>query len=182
MTTGGSDRNSQTLAQIEQAYSDWGSGLLRFAMRLCGNREDAEDIVVEAFTHAYQKWDTFKGTGSRRSWLYGIAINRHRMNRRKQNQPLDRLTDEMQASESNILDQIALQQAIAKLPLAQREAFLLVKSEGLTSREAADILGKPLGTILYEVHQAMKSIRGALLGKEVDQPMPSRLCEVSHEM
>jgi len=152
--------------------------LLRFATRLCGNREDAEDIVVETFTHAYRKWDSFKGTGSRRSWLYGIAVNRHRMNRRKQKLSPERLTDDMQAHASNILDLIALDQAIAKLPLSQQEAFLLVKSEGLTSREASEVLGRPLGTILYEVHQAVHEIRGALRGKEVDQRVPSRLCEV----
>jgi RNA polymerase sigma-70 factor, ECF subfamily len=178
MTTDESVRNSQTLAQIEAAYSQWGDSLLRFASRLCGNRDDAEDIVVETFAHAYRKWDTFRGTGTRLSWLYGIAVNRHRMSRRKQRLNTESISDDMPAAATNMLDRIVVEQTITRLPLVQREAFLLVKSEGLTSKEAAEILGRPLGTILYEIFQAVRSIRRELLGRESDPQVVSRLCEV----
>ncbi|RYG28240.1 RNA polymerase sigma factor, partial [bacterium] len=64
---------------VEEAYADHGEALFRFALRLCGSRDDAEDVVVETFAHAYRQWDAFSGKGTRRSWLYGIAINRFRM-------------------------------------------------------------------------------------------------------
>lgn len=178
MTTGGSDRHTETLAQLEKAYSEWGDGLLRFAVRLCGNRDDAEDIVVETFTQAYRSWDSYQGKGSRRGWLYGIAVNRCRMNKRRMRFKAEPLSDELLSAAPSILDRVALQQAIARLPLAQRESFLLTKSEGLTAREASEILGRPLGTVLYEVHQAVHALREAMLGKEADHRMPSRLCEV----
>jgi RNA polymerase sigma-70 factor (ECF subfamily) len=178
MTTGGSERNSQTLAQVEQAYSEWGGCLLRFATRLCDSREDAEDIVIETFIHAYRNWDTFREMGSRKSWLYGIAVNRHRMHRRKRRLNVERLHEDMPAKGADILDQIALDRALGKLPASQREAFLLVKSEGLTAREAGEVLGRPLGTILYEVHQAVHFIRAALEGNECEQKARTRLCGV----
>ncbi len=178
MKTGGSEPNAQTLTEIERAYAEYGCSLLRFATRLCGNRDDAEDIVVETFTQAYRKWDGYHGTASRLSWLYGIAVNRHRMNRRKnRNRPVA-LTDDVPALPSNALDRIAIESAISRLPLHQRESFLLVKSEGMTSREAAEILRRPIGTVCYEVFQAVRSIR-VQLGEEeeVDSPVPSKTCE-----
>jgi len=120
--------------------------------------------VVETFSYAFRKWDSYQGTGTRRNWLYGIAVNRYRMNRRKQRPRHEQLTNEILAIGVDILDQIVIQQAINRLPASQREAFLLVKSEGLTSREAGEVLGRPLGTILYEVHMAVRSIRTALEG------------------
>jgi len=177
MTPGESDRHAQVLASVEAAYSEWGSSLFRFAMRLCGNRDDAEDIVVETFTQAYRKWDSFKGTGTRLNWLYGIAVNRHAMSRRKQRNRPEAISDDAPASATNSLDRIAIEAAIVRLPLSQRQSFVLVKSEGLTSKEAAEILGRPLGTVLYEVHQAVRAIRAQVVGNDFEPQMLSRLVE-----
>jgi len=177
MTAGGSEQNRQVLEEVETAYSEWGGSLLRFSTRLCGNRDDAEEVVVDTFTEAFRTWDSFRGTGSRRGWLYGIAANRCRMTLRRRRPTPEPLHDEVPAQATDILDRIALEQAIGLLPLSQREAFLLVKSEGLTSREAADLLGRPIGTILYEVFTAVRSLRSALTVKEVDFNPQPRLCE-----
>ena len=72
------------------------------------------------------------------------------------------------------MELIALESEIAKLPERRRAAFLLVKAEGLTAREAAEALGRPVGTILYEVHRALLALRDAL----GEGPAPSLLCEV----
>jgi len=182
MNTDKADRQNQALEQVETAYAEWGSGLFRFALRMSGNRDDAEDIVVETFTNAYHQWHTFKGTGSRRTWLYGIAVNCFRMARRKQRLTLVSLDENMSVPRSQSVDIISLQQEIDRLPLKQREAFLLVKSEGLTAREAAEVLNRPLGTVLYEVHRAMHALRDGLRGEEVDcGPIP-RSVRSNHEM
>lgn len=159
-----SNRQSETLAEVEAAYSEWSGALSRFLMRLCGNRDDAEDLLVETFTEAYRQWGAFRGTGSRRNWLYGIAANRVRMSRRKSHLAPAPLDEEIPHPGSSPIDVIALRQEIAKLPLARREAFLLVKGEGVTAREAAEILGRPIGTVLYDVHRAVHTLRGALEG------------------
>ena len=177
MTKGRSERDQRVYEQIEKAYSTWSSGIFRFAMRLCGNREDAEDVVVETFTQAYRCWDKFVDTGSRRDWLYGIALNCIRTNRRRWKNRVEQLVEETPAPQSNNLNLIVLYEEIAKLPLLQRQAVLLVKGEGVTCREAAEILGRPLGTILYEVHRAMQTMRAAMTSESGDLEHASRLCE-----
>ncbi len=158
--------------QLEKAYSDWSEPLSRFALRLAGNREDAEDIVVETFVEAYRHWLDFKGSGSRQTWLYGIAINRYRMMRRKVRFGVVSLREESACTSYDGTKWIAIEQEIAKLPLKQREAFLLVKSEGLTAREAAGVLHRPVGTVLYEVHLATKALRNALSDEMISVAIP----------
>ena len=178
MSTSGSERNTEAFAEIEKAYAQWGKHLMRFAYRLCGNRDDAEDLVVETFTHALRSQDRLRNRDLMRSWLYGIAVNRYRSSRRKQKNRPEPLSEDMPVHGVDLLEQAALHEAIAALPLSQREAFLLVKSEGLTHREAAEALGKPLGTVLSEVHTAVKAIQRAMVGEcSGYEAKKTRLCE-----
>jgi RNA polymerase sigma-70 factor (ECF subfamily) len=182
MNTDRADRQNQALKQVESAYAEFGGGLFRFALRISGNRDDAEDIVVETFTNAYHQWHTFKGKASRRTWLYGIAMNCFRMSRRNQRLTMVSLDENIAMPRMRSVDSISLQQEIDRLPLRHREAFLLVKSEGLTTREAAEVLHRPLGTVLYEVHSAMHALRKGLRGDEIDcGSVPSAL-RSNHEM
>ncbi|RYG49099.1 RNA polymerase sigma factor [bacterium] len=171
MKNDGPDRIAQA---IEEAYAEHGAALFRFAQRLCGHREDAEDIVVETFAHAYRQWDAFQGKGERRSWLYGIAVNRFRMSRRRSRFLLEPLDADMPHRGPDPMDIVTLEREIALLPPKQREAFLLVKGEGLTARETAEALGRPLGTVLYDVHRAVHALRRAL----GEGPVPILMCEV----
>ncbi|RYG37948.1 RNA polymerase sigma factor [bacterium] len=171
MKTDGPDRTAHA---VEEAYAEHGAALFRFALRLCGHRDDAEDIVVETFTHAYRQWDAFQGKGERRAWLYGIAVNRFRMSRRRSRHSLETLSADTPFRGPDPMDIVTLETEIARLPTKQREAFLLVKGEGLTAREAAEALGWPLGTVLYEVHRAVHALRRAL----GEDSAPILLCEV----
>jgi RNA polymerase sigma-70 factor, ECF subfamily len=178
MSTSGSEPNTEAFLEIEKAYANWGGALMRFAYRLCGNRDDAEDLVVETFTHAFRNRDRLRNRDLMRQWLYGIAVNRYRMSRRKQKNRPEPLSEDLPVHGADPLDQVALHQAIADLPLSQREAFLLVKSEGLTYREAAEALGKPLGTVLSDVHQSVKALQKAILGEDSGyEAAKTRLCE-----
>ncbi len=169
------DRRTQ---EVEEAYAQHGESLFRFALRLCGNRDDAEDVVVEAFVQAHRSWDAFRGNGSRRAWLYGIAVNRFRMGRRRRRNAPEPLRDDIPQTGPDAMELIALETEIARLPPKRREAFLLVKGEGLAAREAAEALGRPLGTILYEVHRAVHALRAALGEGPDNAPAPALLCEV----
>jgi RNA polymerase sigma-70 factor (ECF subfamily) len=178
MRTGESDQPDEILSQFEEAYAEYGGSLLRFATRLCGRREDAEDVVVEAFTHAYLNWNSFRGTGSRRSWLYGIALNRYRRWLRGRRADPNALHEYLIEPMPSMLDRVVLNQGIAQLSERRREAFLLVKAEGLTCREAAEVLGRPLGTVLSDVHKAILTLRNELRGGGETCDVDQRLCEV----
>lgn len=165
--------SDQIAVEVEKAYASYGQAIFRFALRLTGHRDDAEDIVVETFAHAYRQWAAFRGKGSRKAWLFGIAINRFRMGRRRARPSTEPLRDEALHPGLDAMELIALQMEIAKLPPKQREAFLLVKGEGLTAREAAEALGRPIGTVLSEIFYAVRALRGALS----ETSAPSIACE-----
>ena len=178
MTQGGSNGNPETRTQIEAAYAVYGGAIFRFAVRLCGNRDDAEDIVVETFVSAFQNWNDFKGTGSRRAWLFGIAHNAYRMTRRRQKRNPERISDEVEAQDRISHEWIALQQAVNELSLTQRESFLLVKGEGLTAKEASEALSRPIGTICSDVFHATRNLRQKLTGIAPTSQRPAKSCEV----
>jgi len=65
-------------------------------------------------------------------------------------------------NEPDVAQQIDLERAITKLPQAMREAFVLVKAEGLTFEEAAEVLGRTVGTVKHQVFHAVRRVRAAL--------------------
>src|SRR5512145_103675 len=71
------------LEALEKLYAKHGGEVFRFALRLSGDRDDAEDLAAEAFAQAACRPDMFRGDSSPKTWLCGIVINRFRMLRRK---------------------------------------------------------------------------------------------------
>lgn len=66
-----------------------GGRLYGLGLKLCGNPEDARDLVQEIFLHAYRKWDQFEGRSDPSTWLYTIGARAcQRMNRRKSGEPV----------------------------------------------------------------------------------------------
>ena len=159
MIQGGSNDQTEIRAQIEAAYAEFGGAILRFTTRLCGNRDDAEDIVVETFVRAFQSWNEFHGTGSRRAWLFGIAHNATRMARRRRPRAEMQIPEEIEAPQGNAIEWIAIQQAVNELPSKQKESFLLVKGEGLTARESSLRLSCTERTVNYHLANAMGKLK-----------------------
>lgn len=156
-----------------QIYAAYGDRIYRFCFRLCGNVSDAEDLTQEVFVAAFQGLERFEGRASLATWLYRIAIYKWRRLGSKRSHDT-KLNEEMQAGgfgfdpSSSVLDGIALDQALAELPNDLYEVFALVKSEGLTYREAADTLGIPQGTVQWRVHEAIARLRKRL----ASEPFP----------
>src|SRR4051812_14043633 len=69
--------------EFEAIYHEHSAAIFRFALRLSGNREDAEDLTAETFCEAFQGWGRFRRESKPRTWLYRITVNRWRMRRRK---------------------------------------------------------------------------------------------------
>lgn len=103
------------------------------------------------------------------TWLYKIALNCRRHSVRTP-RPVTVLVPEDAAQagpglEQSVTENIALSCALSALPPDLHEAFLLVKAEGLTYREAAQVLSIPQGTVQWRVHAASHRLR-ALLTEE----------------
>ena len=61
---------------FDAVYDQYAHRVLGFAMRLTGNRSDAEDLVQETFVSAFKGCSTFQGRASILTWLLGIAVRR----------------------------------------------------------------------------------------------------------
>ncbi len=134
----------------------------RFALRLCGNSEDAEDLAAQAMAKAWKAESKFRSAASHRTWLFKIILNEWRMACRKGKVRVAPLEAAMEAAATLEPFDLDLAEAIRRLPEPLMTAFLLVKGEGLTHKEAGSILGAPEGTVSYWVHESVKHLRSQL--------------------
>jgi RNA polymerase sigma-70 factor (ECF subfamily) len=144
-----------------------------FAIHLTGDRSDAEDLTQDTFVAAFQGRRSYRGTGTPLSWLLGIAARRWRdTRRRRHHSPVasaSEATDERDPpgpDPSGPLLGIALRQELQRLPDDQREAFLLVVSQGLSYAEASAATGVRTGTLKWRVHRAARHLRRTLFAQE----------------
>lgn len=141
----------------------YGKRLLAFGKRTCGHFEDGEDVFQDTLLAAYQSLDGLRDPGALRSWLFRVAANACRMQRRKAGSRRevsleDRFSpaggraaeggaDVPDAGARRPDDEAARAQrhavvaaALLRLPAEQRMAVLLRDLEGLSTREAAAAL------------------------------------------
>ena len=164
---------------IETVYADYGDRIYRFCYRLCGHAGEAEDLAQDVFVAAFQGLRSFQGRSSLTTWLYRIAFYRWRQLHPKGRSIAVSLDENLSTMPLEPDPAIAgiqrmdLEQALALLSNDLREAFLLVKAEGLTYREAAEVLDAPQGTIQYRVHEAVKRLRATLSENSVQTEVKS---------
>ncbi len=153
------------------------------AYRILGESDAAEDATQEAFISAFRKLDSFRG-GSFRAWLLRIVTNRcyddlryHKRRPVTALQPEDRygeevesprwLTDPVEGPEDRLLrSQLneAIQHCLQDLPPVFRAVAVLVDVQGLDYAEAAEAIGKPVGTVKSRLSRARVRLRDCLQG------------------
>jgi len=148
---------------LERAYA--------VALRLMRQREDAEDLVQDAFIQAMQQLDRFDARRSFGPWFFRILVNRG-MNLRRSRRvrsteelPLDVVDRE--DSPARQLERQELRErlcaAIDRLPDRERMVVELFELEGFDSAEIAEILDIPRGTVRWHLHEARRNLREQLL-------------------
>ena len=146
----------------------------RVAYRYCGIKEDAEDIAQEVFIKLARSMSEFKGESSFTTWLYRIAVNaardHHRSNTVKKAYEASYLEEqELLAGSSGQDNPVSAGQvytAIDKLPAKHKDAVLLVLAEGLSHKEAAEVLNCAETTVSWRIFQARRRLK-KLLKQEV---------------
>ncbi len=141
----------------------------RFALRLTGNRQEAEDLTQETFLRAWRRRGDLLQPGAARVWLFAIAANlwRDRLRgRRRRPAPAEPLAeDHASAVASPDRDLIAREQlgrvleAIDLLPARQREVLYLHACEGLALGEIAAVLAISPEAVKASLCQARKRLR-----------------------
>ena len=141
----------------------------QMAYRVVGHREDAEDLVQESFLAAHQYLDTFDIERPFGPWLNRIVMNRganlRRSRTRRQTEPE---TDAVSSAPSALDDATRretrelLLRALATLSDKQRMIVTLFDVDGLTSSEIGERLMLAPGTVRWHLHEARRTLRGAL--------------------
>ncbi|GBD37204.1 ECF RNA polymerase sigma factor EcfG [bacterium HR36] len=138
-----------------------------------GNREDAQDVAQEAFLKCWRNRQDVPGVQNLRAWIYRIAFNAARDNRRsgwhKRRRPLDEVglegthcppAQELEIEHRDFI--VALRRAITHLRPEEREVFLLRVNAELTYDEIAAIRCLPVGTVKTHMRSALSKLRQVL--------------------
>ena len=150
--------------------------LLTALFQVSGSRDEAEDVVQEAFVTAYLKLTSFAGGSSFYTWLYRIAFNTAISRRRKRrgessiehtrdlvgSEP----ADACEAAEDRLLRQERagqVRRALARLPDEFRSVLVLREMEGCDYDTIARILELPVGTVRSRLHRARLQLKEQLL-------------------
>lgn len=146
----------------EELYRLHVGRVVALCVRLCKDRDIAEDLAQEAFVLAWRKLHKFRGDSAFGSWLYRIATNTALSYLRKQKpfQNSINIDDTVEeALPDGIAERMDLEEAIAKLPDGARAVFVLYSIQGYTHDEIADLLGIAQGSSKAQLHRARKLLQ-----------------------
>ena len=129
------------------------------ALRCTGSREDALDVLQEAFLYLLRNRQRLELRGRLTTLLYPVVRNLAANLRRKTERIDPEPPADLPAPAEGGERREDLARAMAGLPEAQREVVLLRFVDGLSLEEAAAALEVPLGTVKARLHQALKSLR-----------------------
>jgi RNA polymerase sigma-70 factor, ECF subfamily len=172
-------------AKDPQAFTEFmdrfGRRLLGFGMRMCGDREDAQEVVQDTLLKTFQSVHELKNRAAFAGWLYRIATNACLMKRRRskfleEEIPLeDVLPDRTALSQggpdwNRLPDEAALdgelqgkiRAAILDLPDTYRSVLVLRDLEGLDTEEVAQALGLSKDVVKMRLHRARAKVRNRI--------------------
>ena len=171
--------------------------LFRISQHITQNREDAEDVMQDAFLKAYEKLDQFQGNAKFYTWLVRIAVNESLMRLRKRRTSKNVSMDEnIETDEGTVPRDFAdwapdpeqnydnaelseiLRRTIQGLPRGFRVVFALRDVEGLSTEETAEALGLSVPAVKSRLLRARLQLRERLSrhfrGGAKPAPLPQR--------
>jgi RNA polymerase sigma-70 factor (ECF subfamily) len=166
--------DAKALDELFRRHRDAAYGI---AYRLVGSRDDALDVVQEAFIHVMRGIQGFRGQSSFRTWLYRIvthaALDYRRWRAVRQTESLDaesaaepaatgpsQRTPPEEASERDL--RRAIDKALTNISEKNRAALVLYAMEGLSYKEVAEVLGISVGTVMSRIFNARQRLRELL--------------------
>jgi RNA polymerase sigma-70 factor, ECF subfamily len=167
----------------EDLFRDYAPRVYNLARRMLGNDADAEDVTQDVLLQVLRKLDTFRGQSAFPTWLHRVTVNAALAHRRKRAvREEGRLNDPLDTFPSNGYhaapvrrwtvppDQEALdhethqliERAIAQLPEAYRDVYVLADVEGLSNADIGEMLGLSVAAVKSRLHRARLQMRNAL--------------------
>jgi RNA polymerase sigma-70 factor (ECF subfamily) len=165
--------------RFEEEALELADQMYRVARRLVGSREEAEDLVQDAYARAFRSWRSFRPGTNLRAWLFRILTNLNidrgrREQRAPDTQPIEegdyylynRLEENGGATDVDEvverLSQDSIVQALSAVPHDFRDVIVLVDIGDFSYQDAAQILDIPVGTVMSRLHRGRRQLKQAL--------------------
>jgi RNA polymerase sigma-70 factor, ECF subfamily len=156
------------IAQIRQQIIELLPRLRRFARTLTRDVHDADDVVQIAIERALLRHEQWRPESKFESWMFGIVRNawidevRSRGRRGRLFAPEEAGLEIGDGTGDAHERRLSVQAAVSSLPDEQRLAVALVLIEGLSYKEAADVLEIPIGTLTSRLARAREALQASL--------------------
>lgn len=143
------------------------------ALRMTGNHDDAEDLTQDSFVSVLRGIGSFRGEASFTSWLYRLVVNQVKMHfRRRRSRPEEQTSDgvlpergasfERDVDSRQVIDRLAIEKAVRRLPPGYRSAFILYDVAGYKHKEIGQMMGWSAGTSKSQLHRARLGLQKLL--------------------
>ena len=164
LLVGVAERDIGAFRTLYERHAGWLS--LRLARR-CNDAELVADAVQDTFVEIWQKPRSFRGDGDVAAWLWGIAIRRliSRLRQRSDVVGAFGSSDSVPAAEDEVLLSVEygdMGAALARLSPEMRAVIQAVVLDGLSAREAAQLLNVPVSSVKTRLFRAKAHLRAAL--------------------
>ena len=169
------------MGAFEELVKRYDRNVFRIAQHITQNREDAEDVVQDAFLKAFSNLEQFQEQSKFYTWLVRIAVNEALMKlRRRRPERTVSLDQEVQTEEDSMPREVAdwspnpeqqysqaelkdiLGKTIQGLPSGFRTVFVLRDVEGLSTEETAEALGLSIPAVKSRLLRARLQLRDRL--------------------
>ena len=166
---------------FETLVSKYDRQIFRIAQHITQNREDAQDVVQDAFLKAYEKLDQFQGNSKFYTWLVRIAVNESLMRLRKRRTgKMVSIDDDIETEEGSVPRDLAdwapdpeqnytqselhkiLEKTIKGLPPGFKVVFELRDVQGLSTEDTAEALGLSIPAVKSRLLRARLQLRERL--------------------
>jgi len=157
--------SQQRLEAFEAEAVGYAGQLFRVALRVCRDREKAEDLVQETYLQAWRSFHRFELGTNLRAWLFKILFNVHysRLRRERLNlTPVEETIAETIAYDPPAPQRLTDEEVLAALERLPRDfqiPVVLSDVEELSYREIAEAMQIPIGTVMSRLHRGRKLLR-----------------------
>lgn len=164
------------LAAFEMIYKRYGRRTYSLCLRMTASPTEAEDLTQESFVQLFRKIGSFRGDSAFSTWLHRLTVNQVLMHFRRRSVKSEKTSEDGELPEQTVLgsqnpdrmqviDRIALKNAVGELPEGYKKVFLLHDVHGYEHEEVARRLGISVGTSKSQLHKARLKLRGLLSTK-----------------
>ena len=162
------------LAAFELLYQRYHRRTYALCLRMTNSQTEAEDLTQEVFIQLFRKIGSFRGDSAFSTWLHRLTVNQVLMYFRRRSVKNEKVSEDGEMPEQTVtgsanpnrmqvVDRIALKNAIAMLPNGYKSVFVLHDVHGYEHEEVARRMGISIGTSKSQLHKARLKLRGLLM-------------------